>query len=707
MPWAGGGGLLWPEQSPFTIASSPSLPPKHTHTHIHACRRSSWWMSPSSWLKRAQLYWRVLPRHRIVKQACSPVKGRLEEDRDELPHYYSAKQCLGMRDEDFIYCNFTDQALGNTPYNITLDRHAPGPAWALAGWRGRAPGNSAPGCSRRRSLAPKFSPPNPIVCRDTRTVVLAIRGSSSVEDLLTDLMDRPVPIADWVPGDLRDGRGGEALRDLRAHVGMYSAAKAVLRDLCRHRLLQTLLLGSPRARPGASGAAGEASAAEAAAEEAAYVPDEREREWTRAAYLLMKEREALPPGESGRRGGAWFLGLRLPSLEDGGRGRAGGQGPSRAHSWLEPTRRRTSPVAAGDGRGEAGLAEPRGDPDAAADPELGRGTGAAGLPDSGADPELASDPGPWLLSRADLLRRLARLERRLRRRWRPTERRLTPEDYAALLKARGVDCRGWRLVVTGHSLGAAVAVLVGLRLRRMAPDLRVWAYSSPGGMTTPELSAALEPFVTNVVIGKDLIPRLGTATFERLIDQVRMRAFFERVCVWGGRGCWRGGRLEGREIWAGDRVAPPLTRRRGLAPGGVGQSRARSRAGITRSQPRGSRASPPIVRSRRADMDSPSPPPPPPPQMVVALATTKLSCGCCWRRIRVGCGACPGTPCSASQRTCRRRRSATCWPTSGASARTGTCTCPCTPRAGSCTCAACTTSGGPNSGTRCGWDTAS
>ena len=41
-------------------------------------------------------------------------------------------------------------------------------------------------------------------CRPSKTVVLAIRGSNSYEDLITDLIDRPVDVRDWVPEDLKE-----------------------------------------------------------------------------------------------------------------------------------------------------------------------------------------------------------------------------------------------------------------------------------------------------------------------------------------------------------------------------------------------------------------------------------------------------------------------------------------------------------------------
>ncbi len=46
------------------------------------------------------------------------------------------------------------------------------------------------------------------------------------------------------------------------------------------------------------------------------------------------------------------------------------------------------------------------------------------------------------------------------------------EVLHSLLLARGARCAGWRLVLLGHSLGAACAFLLGLYMRRYFPDLR-------------------------------------------------------------------------------------------------------------------------------------------------------------------------------------------------------------------------------------------
>lgn len=97
---------------------------------------------------------------------------------------------------------------------------------------------------------------------------------------------------------------------------------------------------------------------------------------------------------------------------------------------------------------------------------------------------------------------------------------LSAADYQRMLQDRGLDCRGWSLVVVGHSLGAAVAALASAHLRTWCPGVKVWSFNPPGGMVTANLSRALQRTVTSVVVGKDVVSRTGTITFERLLDQV-------------------------------------------------------------------------------------------------------------------------------------------------------------------------------------------
>ncbi|GLI69191.1 hypothetical protein VaNZ11_013760 [Volvox africanus] len=111
-------------------------------------------------------------------------------------------------------------------------------------------------------------------------------------------------------------------------------------------------------------------------------------------------------------------------------------------------------------------------------------------------------------------------------------------DCSSPLPLPDMDYRGWRLVVTGHSLGAGAAALLALRLRSELPhvEVRCWAFSPPGSLASPALSEALRPFTVSVVTGKDLIPRLSLNTMERYRDEMitalaRCRCSKARVLV--------------------------------------------------------------------------------------------------------------------------------------------------------------------------------
>ena len=80
--------------------------------------------------------------------------------------------------------------------------------------------------------------------------------------------------------------------------------------------------------------------------------------------------------------------------------------------------------------------------------------------------------------------------------------------------------RGWRVVVTGHSLGAGASVLVALYLRNYFRNVYCWAFSPPGGLAEPSVAEAARSFCTSVALGKDWIPRLTLGSFEHLRDEM-------------------------------------------------------------------------------------------------------------------------------------------------------------------------------------------
>jgi sn1-specific diacylglycerol lipase len=100
----------------------------------------------------------------------------------------------------------------------------------------------------------------------------------------------------------------------------------------------------------------------------------------------------------------------------------------------------------------------------------------------------------------------------------------------------------YKLLVCGHSLGAGVAFLMSLRLRQFFPGLKCWAFSPPGGLATAELSAGAVEWCTSVVCGKEVIPRLTLATFERARDEMVYCAARCRLNKWSIFFSWISGK---------------------------------------------------------------------------------------------------------------------------------------------------------------------
>uniref|UniRef100_A0A8C6SD83 Diacylglycerol lipase-alpha n=1 Tax=Neogobius melanostomus TaxID=47308 RepID=A0A8C6SD83_9GOBI len=70
------------------------------------------------------------------------------------------------------------------------------------------------------------------------------------------------------------------------------------------------------------------------------------------------------------------------------------------------------------------------------------------------------------------------------------------------------------LVIVGHSLGAGTAAILSFLLRPKYPTLQCFSYSPPGGLLSEDAMEYSKQFVTSVVLGKDLVPRLGLSQLE-------------------------------------------------------------------------------------------------------------------------------------------------------------------------------------------------
>ena len=77
------------------------------------------------------------------------------------------------------------------------------------------------------------------------------------------------------------------------------------------------------------------------------------------------------------------------------------------------------------------------------------------------------------------------------------------------------------LVVTGHSLGAGAAVILAFILRLKTPGVKCYAFGPPGALLNPQASRASMDFVTSIVVGDDIIPRLSVNAYIKLRSRMK------------------------------------------------------------------------------------------------------------------------------------------------------------------------------------------
>ncbi|KAL4537144.1 hypothetical protein Ndes2526B_g04945 [Nannochloris sp. 'desiccata'] len=80
--------------------------------------------------------------------------------------------------------------------------------------------------------------------------------------------------------------------------------------------------------------------------------------------------------------------------------------------------------------------------------------------------------------------------------------------------------QGWNVVVTGHSLGAAVACMMSFELRQYFPTLQCYTFCVPGGLISPALAEVSKQFCTSVVVGCDAITRTSFPNTQRIVDDM-------------------------------------------------------------------------------------------------------------------------------------------------------------------------------------------
>ncbi|XP_076467047.1 diacylglycerol lipase-alpha-like isoform X2 [Babylonia areolata] len=80
----------------------------------------------------------------------------------------------------------------------------------------------------------------------------------------------------------------------------------------------------------------------------------------------------------------------------------------------------------------------------------------------------------------------------------------------------GRDIAKYDLVCVGHSLGAGTATILAILLKAEYPTLHCYAFSPPGGLLTLNCVEETKSYITSVVVGKDVVPRIGLPQLEML-----------------------------------------------------------------------------------------------------------------------------------------------------------------------------------------------
>lgn len=78
-----------------------------------------------------------------------------------------------------------------------------------------------------------------------------------------------------------------------------------------------------------------------------------------------------------------------------------------------------------------------------------------------------------------------------------------------------------KLVITGHSMGAAVGIMAGMKLKQASefPNLECWGYSTPACVTL-EVARGCKDFATSFISHHDVVPRFSISAVELLRKRI-------------------------------------------------------------------------------------------------------------------------------------------------------------------------------------------
>ena len=75
--------------------------------------------------------------------------------------------------------------------------------------------------------------------------------------------------------------------------------------------------------------------------------------------------------------------------------------------------------------------------------------------------------------------------------------------------------------MTGHSLGAGTSVILAFLLKLKYSDVKCYAFGPPGALLNQSAYNVSIQFVTSIVVGDDIVPRLSYVAYGNLRRQMK------------------------------------------------------------------------------------------------------------------------------------------------------------------------------------------